>query len=357
MPWYINRPQDGYFANSLHHVHSVCLYPPVHDGDCLTPLRENQALMLTFCGHNLSLEPDQSFQSKWSPAIVRLLRRSCADAVVHHVTLGHLPTMASLNEACDAGGDRSLHLLEGARARMLGFDVADSYNDRQPLSVLRDHIDRHLLRDNAFLQASLLGPLAEALNVKIVVWVQDPQRPDHLCVWRDSQVRQTQGTSHPSRLMASYIPRHPALKWVYCTQFKPSRPYLFLRFVPTQTGMPFIYAPVGARKTINLRFSNPSRPGDPGVFRWGSTEGGHFDLVLMRHSPWRSVSGDPDRKKSTDNGGALAAREIPLDDRHALLRDAAVSAHTTINWRCVYLEVYVSALLFAPCHRRRCLSS
>lgn len=104
-PWHINRPQDDYFATFLIRTSTlpaqvdrkICLYPSVHDGDSPTPLRDLKTLMLTFCGHILFLEPHQSYQRKWSPIIVRLLRRSCADAVVRHVMLRHLPKMASLN--------------------------------------------------------------------------------------------------------------------------------------------------------------------------------------------------------------------------------------------------------------------
>lgn len=93
---------------------------------------------------------------------------------------------------------------------MLGLAVDDSYTQRRRLSMLAWAIHDEILGDDEPLRVPFLGPLAEALGVAIVVWAQDPH-PGGLRVLRDLEVRQTQGTSHPSRVMTGlFVAFHSA---------------------------------------------------------------------------------------------------------------------------------------------------
>lgn len=120
---------------------------------------------------------------------VRLLKDSIADAIVKHVTVGLVKTVAQLSTMCTQPDCRLLHLLEGARARSMGFDISDGFNNRKRLSVFDVQLQLAFLKDNLYMPLSIMGAVAEAVGTNIVVWVQHPQSGDRLVVHDAYQVR------------------------------------------------------------------------------------------------------------------------------------------------------------------------
>ena len=97
--------------------------------------------------------------------------------------------MDEMIEQCqEPGGCRTLHLLQGATARMMGLDVLDDETNRHPISHVKDELDCESLWDHRYMTLAMTGALAQAINTAIVVWVQHPTSPSKLVVHRESQV-------------------------------------------------------------------------------------------------------------------------------------------------------------------------
>lgn len=60
---------------------------------------------------------------------------------------------------------------------MVGLDEEGNYNNRMPLSLFRGDFHRGCLRDYRYTTLAIIGSLAQAIDTKIVVWVQQPSRP------------------------------------------------------------------------------------------------------------------------------------------------------------------------------------
>ena len=106
---------------------------------------------------------------------VRALEGAVVSAFVKHVTVGRAKTVDEMIEQCqEPGGCRTLHLLQGARARMMGLDVLDDETNRHPLSHFRGELDSESLRDHRYMTLAMVGALAQAINTAVVVWVQHP---------------------------------------------------------------------------------------------------------------------------------------------------------------------------------------
>ena len=84
----------------------------------------------------------QATQFTYTPPDVRRLMDSIANAIVNHVTVDPVKTVAHLGAMSNQPECRLLRVLEGARARTIGFDFSDGYNTRKPSSMLDVQLHR-----------------------------------------------------------------------------------------------------------------------------------------------------------------------------------------------------------------------
>ena len=108
-------------------------------------------------------------------AHIRLLKARVADVLVDHVTAGRAPSLVDLRQQCVApNGSPTLRLLMGQRARNAGFDLSDNINNRANFSDFERLLHPTFLADRRCITLNVMGFLATALGVNIVVWVPDP---------------------------------------------------------------------------------------------------------------------------------------------------------------------------------------
>ena len=98
-----------------------------------------------------------------------------ANDVVKHVWIGRANTMDEMIEQCkEPGGGHTLHLLQGARARIMDLDVLDDGSSRQPLSHFRGQLDCEFLGDHRYMTLAMMVALSQAINTAVVVRVEHP---------------------------------------------------------------------------------------------------------------------------------------------------------------------------------------
>lgn len=93
------------------------------------------------------------------------------NAIVNHVTVGRAKTVAHLRTMSTQRDCRLLHLLEGARARSMGFGISDDSKNRKPLSVFQVQLQNAFLKDYQYLTLTVMGAVAEAISANIVFWL------------------------------------------------------------------------------------------------------------------------------------------------------------------------------------------
>lgn len=168
-------------------------------------------------------------------AAILLVKRCIANAVVKHVTVGTATTVKGLSDQCDTG--RSICLLEGARARDLGFDVCTPDRVPSPPLYLFEKELAAFSRDGVYMTTQVLGAVSSALHARVVLWVQHATAPTKLVV---------------HRLHAQH------------------------------GGALSVHSPFGATGVIHLYFYNSYNPCDSDVHLWGSGRVGHFEVLLLQ---------------------------------------------------------------------------
>ena len=89
---------------------------------------------------------------------VRALEGVVANIFVKNVTVGRAKTVDGMIEQCqEPGGCRTLHHLQGARARMMGLEVLDDETNKHPISHVKDELDCESLRDHRYMTLAMMG--------------------------------------------------------------------------------------------------------------------------------------------------------------------------------------------------------
>lgn len=165
----------------------------------LSPVASGRSFRyITF--HHVPPPVTQATHTAYPLEVIRRLKDVVADAIVEHVTVGLAKGVGQLREQCAHEGGRVLHLIEGARARTMGFEVFDSLSKRKKLPVFEAELHRRFLTDYEYMPLTVMGAAADAIKAGIVVWVQHPEYADHLVVHREYQVRFS--------AVASHVPHH-----------------------------------------------------------------------------------------------------------------------------------------------------
>ena len=109
-------------------------------------------------------------------AHIRLLKAWVTDVLVNHVTAGHAPSVADLGQQCASpnGSPTLYRLLMAQRARNAGFDLSDNINNRANFSDFERLLHPTVLADWKHIELNVMGFVAIALGVNIVVWVPGP---------------------------------------------------------------------------------------------------------------------------------------------------------------------------------------
>lgn len=100
------------------------------------------------------------------------------------MTAGKARTVGDLSR--ESVKERTLRRLEVSRARKLGFGVSDN-KKRPKVQDLLKAIDEDLMANKKYLDVCVMGAVAAALGVNVVVWVTDPKNPRRFAVKEEDE--------------------------------------------------------------------------------------------------------------------------------------------------------------------------